>query len=407
MIRWRHVFVLLMLFVDWNNNYFLMVIDFSNVSNEKMRVKDGYICISNGEECLNYIYLKSFLIYVLTICKIYITLLNVIDNHFQLGGHMTRTKNMLILCIMLLMVIIAGCGKEEKKENDTSVKAKDSYSIKHAMGETTVNGTPKKVVVLTNEGAEALLAVGVTPVGTTKPRAGDEWYPHLAKELKDTKVVGTERDINLEAVMKLKPDLIIGNKMRHEKIYEQLNEIAPTVYAETLRGDWKENFTLYTKAVNKEKEGQKALEDYKKRIKGIQEKLGDKLNSKVSIIRFVPGDVRIYQKNSFSGVVLNDIGFKRPPLQDKDEFAIKGITKEQIPNMDGDYLFYFTSDKDTDKNNEGTTLAKEWTEDPLFKQLQASKDNKVFQVDEVIWNTAGGIKAANLMLDDIEKYFLK
>lgn len=407
MIRWRHVFVLLMLFVDWNNNYFLMIIDFSNVSNEKMRVKDGYICTSNGEECLNYIYLKSFLIYVLTICKIYITLLNVIDNHFQLGGHMIRTKNMLILCIMLLMVIIAGCGKEEKKENDTSVKAKDSYSIKHAMGETTVNGTPKKVVVLTNEGAEALLAVGVTPVGTTKPRAGDEWYPHLAKELKDTKVVGTERDINLEAVMKLKPDLIIGNKMRHEKIYEQLNEIAPTVYAETLRGDWKENFTLYTKAVNKEKEGQKALEDYKKRIKGIQEKLGDKLNSKVSIIRFVPGDVRIYQKNSFSGVVLNDIGFKRPPLQDKDEFAIKGITKEQIPNMDGDYLFYFTSDKDADKNNEGTTLAKEWTEDPLFKQLQASKDNKVFQVDEVIWNTAGGIKAANLMLDDIEKYFLK
>lgn len=52
------------------------------------------------------------------------------------------------------------------------------------MGETTVNGTPKRVVVLTNEGAEALLSVGVTPVGTTKPRAGDEWYPHLAKELK-------------------------------------------------------------------------------------------------------------------------------------------------------------------------------------------------------------------------------
>ena len=137
----------------------------------------------------------------------------------------------------------------------------------------------------------------------------------------------------------------------------------------------------------------------------MKEKLGDKLNSKVSIIRFVPV-MFVFIKNSFSGVVLNDIGFKRPPLQDKDDFAIKGITKEQIPNMDGDYLFYFTSDKDADKNNEGNSLAKEWTEDPLFKQLQASKNNKVFQVDEVIWNTAGGI-AANLMLDDIEKYFLK
>ena len=320
---------------------------------------------------------------------------------------MIHTKKLIMFCIMILMVVIAGCSKEEKKENNISAKAKGSYTVKHAMGETTVNGTPKKVVVLTNEGAEALLAVGVTPVGTTKPRAGDEWYPHLAKELKNTEVVGTERDINLEAVMKLKPDLIIGNKMRHEKIYDQLKEIAPTVYAETLRGVWKENFILYTKAVNKEEEGQKALDDYKKRIEGMKEKLGDKLNSKVSIIRFVPGDVRIYQKNSFSGVVLNDIGFKRPPLQDKDDFAIKGITKEQIPNMDGDYLFYFTSDKDADKNNEGNSLAKEWTEDPLFKQLQASKNNKVFQVDEVIWNTAGGIKAANLMLDDIEKYFLK
>lgn len=303
--------------------------------------------------------------------------------------------------------MIAGCGKEEKKETNTAAEGKESYVIKHAMGETTIKGIPKRVVVLTNEGAEALLAVGVTPVGSTKPRAGEEWYPHLAKELKDTKVVGTERDVNLEAIMELKPDLIIGNKMRHEKVYEQLKEIAPTVYAETLRGDWKENFTLYTKAVNKEKEGQKALDDYKKRIEAIKEKLGDKIVSKVSIIRFVPGDVRIYQKNSFSGIVLQDIGFKRPPLQDKDDFAIKGVTKEQIPNMDGDYLFYFTSDKDANKNNEGNTIAKEWTEDPLFKQLQASKNNKVFEVDEVIWNTAGGIKAANLMLDDIEKYFLK
>ena len=118
----------------------------------------------------------------------------------------------------------------------------------------------------------------------------------FSERVKNTKVVGTERDINLEAVMKLQPDLIIGNKMRHEKIYEQLKEIAPTVYAETLRGDWKENFTLYTKAVNKEKEGQNALNDYKKRIVAIKGQLGDKINSKVSIIRFVPGDVRIYQK---------------------------------------------------------------------------------------------------------------
>ena len=54
--------------------------------------------------------------------------------------------------------------------------------------------------------------------------------------------------------------------------------------------------TLYTKAVNKEREGQNALNNYKKRIAAIKGQLGDKINSKVSIIRFVPGDVRSYQK---------------------------------------------------------------------------------------------------------------
>ncbi len=61
------------------------------------------------------------------------------------------------------------------------------------------------------------------------------------------------------------------------------------------------------------------------------------------------------------------------------------------------------------KNNEGISLlAKESTGQRLFKQLQASKNNKVFQVDEGnLEYSRQYLKAANLMLDDIEKYFLK
>ena len=52
-------------------------------------------------------------------------------------------------------------------------------------------------------------------------------------------------------------------------------------------------------------------------------------------------------------------------------------------------------------------LEKEWLEDPLFKNLEVAKNGEVHKVDDVIWNTAGGVKAANLMLDDIENTFLK
>ena len=50
---------------------------------------------------------------------------------------------------------------------------------------------------------------------------------------------------------------------------------------------------------------------------------------KVSMVRFMAGDVRIYQKDSFSGVILDHLGFARPESQNVDEFAIKGAKKNK------------------------------------------------------------------------------
>jgi iron complex transport system substrate-binding protein len=43
----------------------------------------------------------------------------------------------------------------------------------------------------------------------------------------------------------------------------------------------------------------------------------------------------------------------------------------------------------------------EWINDPLWKNLSAVKNGKAYKVDDAIWNTAGGILAANLMLDGL------
>ncbi|MDR4247747.1 iron-siderophore ABC transporter substrate-binding protein, partial [Bacillus thuringiensis] len=137
-------------------------------------------------------------------------------------------------------------------------------------GKTEVPANPKRVVILTNEGTEALLELGVKPVGAVKSWTGDPWYPHIKDKMKDVKVVGDEGQVNVETIASLKPDLIIGNKMRHEKVYEQLKAIAPTVFSDTLRGEWKDNFKFYAKALNKEKEGQKVVADYESRIKDLK-----------------------------------------------------------------------------------------------------------------------------------------
>ncbi|WP_421381224.1 ABC transporter substrate-binding protein [Bacillus salacetis] len=323
---------------------------------------------------------------------------------------MRPLRYLLSLFILASILVLAACGtnngnnEEEASGGDDSAAEETSYTVEHAMGTTEIEGEPERVVILTNEGTEALLALGVKPVGAVQSWLGDPWYEHIADDMTDVEVVGTESELNIEAIAKLKPDLIIGNKMRQEEQYDKLNAIAPTVFAETLRGNWKENFELYSKALNKEEKGQEVIADYDQRIEDLKAELGDKLDMEVSMVRFMASDVRIYHKDSFSGVILDQLGFARPEGQDVDDFAEKGVTKERIPAMDGDILFYFTYDEG---DGEGNKVAEEWINDPLFQKLEVAQEGNVHEVSDPIWNTAGGVIAANLMLDDIEKFFLE
>ncbi|MED4585743.1 ABC transporter substrate-binding protein [Brevibacillus choshinensis] len=112
---------------------------------------------------------------------------------------------------------------------------------------------------------------------------------------------------------------------------------------------------------------------------------------------------RLYMKDTFAGVLFNQLVFARPASQNKDEF-MQVIAKEQMTEADGDVLFYWVSDYD---DKAAAANRDEWVNDPIWKNLSVVKNNQVFQVDEVIWNTGGGLSSANLLLDEIVKHFTK
>ncbi|MDQ0350217.1 iron complex transport system substrate-binding protein [Alkalibacillus filiformis] len=325
-------------------------------------------------------------------------------------------RTLLFLSILGLVLFLAACGSEnsepEEENGDTNEGTEETtdteesaeiYEVEHAMGTTEIEGTPENIVVLTNHGTEALLSLGITPTGAVQSWVGDPWYDHIADDLEEVNVVGLENDISLESIAELEPDLILGNKMRQEEHYEALSAIAPTVFEETLRGDWKINFELIAEAVNKEEKGQEVLDNYQERIDRLSESLDDRLDTEVSLVRFMSGDVRIYYKDSFPGIILDEIGLARPEAQDVDDFAATGVTKERIDEMEGDVIFYFTYETG---DGEGSGVEGEWTEDALWNNLEAVQEGNAYKVNDTIWNTAGGVKAANLMLDDLEDKLL-
>lgn len=273
--------------------------------------------------------------------------------------------------------------------------------VTHAMGVTDVPDNPQRIVVLTNEGTEALLAIGVVPVGAVESWNGDPWYDYLTPMMGEATLLGAEGAVNLELIAALEPDLILGSKVRQEAVYEQLSAIGPTVMTETLGGVWQENLAVYADAVGRSAEADLALSAFQGRIAAIHTALGEAVEDQISLVRISPARTRMYLKDSFCGAILDAIGFARPAAQDKDAFA-EDLTKERIPELAADRIFYFSPGVD---DVEGEANLADWLDEPLWKDLLAVQAGRAHRVDDSVWIAGGGIYAANAVLDDIEAVY--
>ena len=273
----------------------------------------------------------------------------------------------------------------------------DGRVVIHAVGETCVPENVTRVVALETGELDSAVALGLAPVGAGSwLAANNPWPAYLADALGETTYVGLSDEPNLEALVALEPDLILGSRLRHEALYEQLSQIAPTVFSESVGVVWKENLLLHGEALGREAEAQALLDAYETRVRELNAALGDE-RPEVSVVRFLPGEIRLYQKASFVGTVLEDAGLPRPASQDVDDFAAT-ITEEGVPEVGGDIIF--TTVYGPDDETDYSTV----TEGPLWRNLDAVQAGNVHRVPEDHWMLGIGVGAANRILDDLETY---
>ncbi|OMF38049.1 hypothetical protein BK133_03465 [Paenibacillus sp. FSL H8-0548] len=333
-------------------------------------------------------------------------------------------KAVKIWLAIILIFVIAGCGAAENKKvnNDGTVTSgagtteaitepapaagaanEEPRTIIHAMGETTLEKAPERVVILFNGMVDISAALGVKPVGAIESWDEKPWFVYLRDKMTDVTSLGEESQPNIEAIVSLKPDLIIGAKGRHEKIYPQLSEIAPTIMVEEAF-NWKDNMTLAAQSLYKDDQGADIMKAWDERVADFKQKMGDRLTStEVSMIRFEKdGTARIYV-TGFAGSIFNELGLARPAAQQGDKSTINLASKEQIMQLDGDYIFDITPQKD-----DGTNSLKnqtDWTSHPLWSTLAGVKNNHYYMVNVIDWNLGAGSIAANALLDDLYEYF--
>lgn len=316
-----------------------------------------------------------------------------------------------VLVALVLAVLTAACGGGTSGSSNagstTAPEATEAESafprtVSHAMGETEIPTEPTRVVVLDTGELDSVTAFGVTPVGAVRAPVEDGLLDYLQDQTEGTELVGTISEVNLEAVAALRPDLILSSKLRHEDIYDELSQIGPTVFTETVGVVWKDNLQVHAEALGVEDEAAEMLADFEERAEQLGEKLREERGElpTISMVRFLPDETRLYQKASFIGTILEDAGLPRPPAQDVDDFAAE-ISAEQLEQADADVIFTanYGPAEDTTKS--------ELTSNPLWENLAAVQAGNVHEVPDDYWMLGIGIQAANLVLDDLETMLLE
>ncbi|WP_226349988.1 ABC transporter substrate-binding protein [Pseudonocardia sp. ICBG601] len=287
-----------------------------------------------------------------------------------------------------LLLVVAGCAAAP----EPAPSAEGGYTVTHAMGETRLTAPPSRVVVLDSPHLDALVALGVVPVGASESAAGAGFPPYLADRLTGTRPVGSISEPDLEAVAALQPDLIIGSAVRHTPLHTQLARIAPTVFSVGSGTDWTEQARITAAAVQRTGQMEDLLDRWRLRAEQVGEEVGASGRT-ASIVRFRPEAFRLYGPDSFSGSVLTTMGFD---LGDRawDEYSMREVGPELASEIDGDVVFF------TDRAGDPTAGAR-GAVTRLWGDAPAVRAGRVHEVEDETWMVGIGVLGADRIVDDV------
>ncbi len=321
-------------------------------------------------------------------------------------------KKLLKLSITLLITSsLFACtnSKEVKTEstqqanteilNTNSDTTNEEIIIKHSKGEAVVKTNPKKIAVFDMGALDTIQALGIDaefaiPTGN---------IPSYITGFENATNAGGIKEPDLEGLFTFAPDVIFISG-RQEDFYDELNEIAPTIYVgldyKNYMESFKTNITNIGKVFGKE---DLALEEYNKienRITEAKEKTSN-LDDKALIIMTNGGKLKYYGAGSRFGFIHDILGFKEadPNKSKESNLDTHGdeVSFEYISQVNPDILFVVDRDAAVGgENNSNTTLNND-----LVNSTNAVKNNKVINLNPDVWYiSGGGLKSVNMMIDE-------
>lgn len=302
------------------------------------------------------------------------------------------------------IIALAACSSAEQ------VSTSQDITIQTSTGETTVPSNPQKIVVLDYGVADSLRALGKEDTIVGMPK---DSLPTYLKDLKDKKEianVGNLREVNLETVAELEPDLIILSSRTQDQQAE-FEKIAPAIYFETSTSDYlnsvKTNATELAKLFGDEavKEAESKLADIDTLVQTAQDKNKDTQLTTLTVLLNEGSMAGIAPDGRYS-FIYKTLGFQPTDLKlEENTQGNQGrshgssLSLESVSQINPDIIFVV--DRTLAIGGDDTQNS-DILNNALIQETNAGKNKKIITLTPDLWYlSGGGLESTKLMFEEV------
>ena len=209
-------------------------------------------------------------------------------------------KKLLLGSIALVMIVLAlaGCGKTTSSSSATTKELTFN-------GQTyTVPKDPQKIAVLSNSVLSMLYAVD----GKAISRANTT--DKLAPELEALPALGQTANINMEQLLGLKPDVVLGLVNQHKKYESQLqaNNIPTVLFDYDGIKDNVPMLTFLGELTNHQDKAKSVINTYESNITKVKDAVKNQQPARVAVLRATGKGVTAETDEAVTASMVNELG---------------------------------------------------------------------------------------------------
>ena len=308
------------------------------------------------------------------------------------------------------IIALAACSSTEQ-----AITSQD-ITIQTSTGGKTVPSNPQKIVVLDYGVADSLRALGKEDTIVGMPK---DSLPTYLKDLKDKEEitnVGNLREVNLETVAELEPDLIILSSRTQDQQAE-FEKIAPAIYFETSTSDYlnsvKTNATELAKLFGDEavKEAESKLADIDTLVQTAQDKNKDTQLTTLTVLLNEGSMAGIAPDGRYS-FIYKTLGFQPTDLKlEENTQGNQGrshgssLSLESVSQINPDIIFVV--DRTLAIGGDDTQNS-DILNNALIQDTNAGKNKKIITLIPDLWYlSGGGLESTKLMFEEVVAHLEK